>query len=88
SEGYAYPVLCGNFGSEGYAYLVLCGNFGSDGYAYPVLCGSLDRRASIGIRAIGYREVVIFRLMGYPISKDPEKEPIEEEPLEEPKEEG
>ncbi|GJX13475.1 hypothetical protein Tco_0205233 [Tanacetum coccineum] len=43
-KGYAYPVLCGNFGSEGYAYPVLCGNFGSEGYAYPVLCGSLDRR--------------------------------------------
>ncbi|GJW25684.1 hypothetical protein Tco_0039495 [Tanacetum coccineum] len=42
----------------------------------------------IGIRAIGYREVVIFRPTGYLISEDTEKEPIKEEPLEEPKEEG
>ncbi|GJU43375.1 hypothetical protein Tco_1200641 [Tanacetum coccineum] len=42
----------------------------------------------IGIRAIGYRVVVIFRPTGYPISEDPKKEPIEEESLKEQKEEG
>nr|GEZ26933.1 hypothetical protein [Tanacetum cinerariifolium] len=47
SKGYAYPVLCGNFGSERYAYIILCGNFRSEAYAYPVLCGSLDQRASL-----------------------------------------
>nr|GEV88275.1 reverse transcriptase domain-containing protein [Tanacetum cinerariifolium] len=33
-------------GFSGYAYPVLCGIFGSKGYAYPVLCGSLDRRST------------------------------------------
>ncbi|GJT46683.1 hypothetical protein Tco_0955398 [Tanacetum coccineum] len=41
---------------------------------------------SIGIRAIRYREVVLFQPTGYSILEDPEEEPIEEEPLEEPKE--
>ncbi|GJU95280.1 leucine-rich repeat-containing protein [Tanacetum coccineum] len=41
----------------------------------------------IGIRAIGYREVVLFQPMGNSIS-DPKEEPIEEEPLEELKEEA
>nr|GEV48212.1 reverse transcriptase domain-containing protein [Tanacetum cinerariifolium] len=42
----------------------------------------------IGIRSIGYREVVLTRPTGYSISKDPEEKPIEEEPPEELKEEG
>ncbi|GKC08942.1 hypothetical protein Tco_1000552, partial [Tanacetum coccineum] len=41
----------------------------------------------IGIRAIGYREVVLFRTTGYSISEDPEEEKIEEKPLKEPMEE-
>ncbi|GJZ73064.1 hypothetical protein Tco_0637210 [Tanacetum coccineum] len=45
-------------------------------------------KLEIGIRAIGYREVVLFQPTGYSLSKDPEEEPIEEEPLEEPNEKG
>ncbi|GJY96242.1 protein shortage in chiasmata 1 [Tanacetum coccineum] len=41
----------------------------------------------IGIRAIGYREVVLFRPTGYSISEDLEEEPVEE-PLKELNEEG
>ncbi|GKE89010.1 hypothetical protein Tco_1566485, partial [Tanacetum coccineum] len=42
----------------------------------------------IGIRVIGYRDVVLIRPTGYSISEDPEEEPIEKEPLKEPKDEG
>ncbi|GJX72829.1 hypothetical protein Tco_0311424 [Tanacetum coccineum] len=41
-----------------------------------------------GIRASGYKEVVLFRPTGYSIAYDSKEEPIEEEPLEEPNEEG
>ncbi|GJR89789.1 hypothetical protein Tco_0213800 [Tanacetum coccineum] len=61
--------------------------------AYPVMprisaLAGCERLVSEGIKAIGYREVVLFRPTGYSILVDPEEESIEEEPHEEPKEEG
>ncbi|GJZ70628.1 hypothetical protein Tco_0634479, partial [Tanacetum coccineum] len=53
----------------------------------PTQCDMLCDTFVIGIRANGYREVVLSRPTGYSISKDPEEEPIEEEPLEELKKE-
>ncbi|GJV79201.1 hypothetical protein Tco_1515071 [Tanacetum coccineum] len=72
-----------------------CGLVENNLLKYGVDCDTCDQtrnkekgKGEIGIRAIGYREVVLSRPMGYSISEDPEEDPIEEEPLEEPKEEG
>ncbi|GJQ91448.1 putative reverse transcriptase domain-containing protein [Tanacetum coccineum] len=82
-----------------YAYLMLR-DYWIGGVHLPIFCWLLDRMGMptqcemlcdtfmIGIRAIGYREVVLSRHMVYSISEDLKEEPIEEEPLEEPKEEG
>ncbi|GKD64481.1 putative reverse transcriptase domain-containing protein, partial [Tanacetum coccineum] len=94
---YAYPMLRDLLDRKGYAYLMLRDLLDRKGYAYLMLRDLLDRKGksepsgikegNIGIRAIGYREVVLFRPTGYLISEDPEKEPIKEELLEESKEE-